>query len=526
MRNPDKISEKSSITFNFTAGVVSIAAGLLNTFLFLMVWASWGVHPSGIAAYVGLGLVPLGIGIGLLRRSRARKAKFTKRLLRDVVRKIAFRNHGRVKPLDLVRVLGYNSQEALRVLREIAAEDPENVELQLNYDTGEVYFEFQDILKSIEAGKSYEESAGPPPSVVQQIQAGTAPKMAGDAGRVSKKVDDGGKKPESFGRIRVSRLPARSPAKKPLNRLFNRGTGGPHGQKGFMPAEIPGFPPLRPIEFDVVMVDEAGKARDYRCGQAQVFTEDLGEGIRLEMVAIPAGTFWMGSPDGEAGRFSEEGPQHQVVVESFFIGKFEVTQEQWRAVAALPPVHRPLDLDPAKFKGPDRPVERVSWYDCQEFCARLSRKTGRSYRLPTEAEWEYACRAGTVEPFHFGKTVTPDLANYHGGESYGSGPTGEYREETTPVGSFGMANNFGLYDIHGNVWEWCADPWHENYQEAPSDQRVWERDGDASYRVLRGGSWNSHAWYCRSACRDRYQPDVRHASNGFRVAVSLGRAQS
>ncbi len=188
------------------------------------------------------------------------------------------------------------------------------------------------------------------------------------------------------------------------------------------------------------------------------------------MMSIPAGTFLMGSPENELKRESNEGPQHEVRVSQFFMARYLVTQAQWRAVAEMSPVERELDVDPSSFKGANRPVEKVSWDDAVEFCARLSAHTGRPYRLPTEAEWEYACRAGTKTPFHFGETITTDLANYRGTDSeeynwsgsYGSGPKGEYREETTVVDHFDVANAFGLCDMHGNVWEWCQDISHDN----------------------------------------------------------------
>ncbi|MEW6497793.1 MAG: formylglycine-generating enzyme family protein, partial [Cyanobacteriota bacterium] len=187
---------------------------------------------------------------------------------------------------------------------------------------------------------------------------------------------------------------------------------------------------------------------------AQYFLEDLGDGIGLEMVLIPGGSFLMGSPEDELERSDNESLQHLVTIQLFCLGKYPVTQAQWKAVAALPQVNRKLDPGLSSFKGENRPVETVSWYDAVEFCDRLSQKTGRQYRLPSEAEWEYACRAGTTTPFHFGETITPELANYNGKYTYGAGVKGVYREETTPVGSFGVANAFGLYDMHGNVWEW------------------------------------------------------------------------
>ncbi len=262
-----------------------------------------------------------------------------------------------------------------------------------------------------------------------------------------------------------------------------------------------------------------------RQGQAWGFTEYLGNGVQLEMVAIPQGSFVMGSPEDEPQRSSSESPQHTVTLKSFFLGKYPVTQAQWKAVASLPQVNRKLDPDPSSFKGGHRPVEGVSWYDAVEFCDRLSQKTGRQYRLPSEAEWEYACRAGTTTPFHFGETITPELANYNGQYTYGAGVKGDYREETTPVGSFGVANAFGLYDMHGNVWEWCADQWHENYEGAPTDGRAWldENDNDNQERVLCGGSWYSNPSNCRSAYRNYYDAGVRNNYLGFRVVCAAAR---
>jgi len=279
-------------------------------------------------------------------------------------------------------------------------------------------------------------------------------------------------------------------------------------------------PSLRNFEFDVVIVNAHGQQINLRHQQAQFFPENLGNGINLEMVSIPGGTFIMGSPDTEKERRNSESPQHKVTVAPFFMGKAPVTQAQWKAVVALPQINQSLNPDPSTFKGANRPVERVSWHDAVEFCARLSTKTGRDYRLPSEAEWEYACRAGTTTPFHFGETITSELANYNGNFTYGSEPKGKYRQETTVVGSFQVANAFGLYDMHGNVWEWCADTWHDNYLGAPSDGSVWEFGGDDTYRMLRGGCWYNYHWYCRSAYRHRYGADFRCEYYGFRVSVS------
>jgi formylglycine-generating enzyme required for sulfatase activity len=201
------------------------------------------------------------------------------------------------------------------------------------------------------------------------------------------------------------------------------------------------------------------------------------------------------------------------------MGKFPVTQEQWKQVATLPKQQRNLTYDPANFKGAKRPVEKVSWDDAQEFCARLSKATGKTYRLPSEAEWEYACRAGTTTPFYFGETITPDLAKYNGNRTYGKGLKGTYREQTVDVGSF-PPNAFGLYDMHGNVWEWCEDEWHNTYEGAPTDGSAWGGKGESeqSLRLLRGGSWGGDPGYCRSAVRGWSPRDNRNDYVGFRVA--------
>ncbi|NEQ69021.1 MAG: SUMF1/EgtB/PvdO family nonheme iron enzyme [Symploca sp. SIO2D2] len=281
-------------------------------------------------------------------------------------------------------------------------------------------------------------------------------------------------------------------------------------------------PRLQTFSFDIVTVNAKGKEIERHQGEAHYFTEDLGQGVNLEMVVIPAGSFWMGSPDTEEERCDNESPQHQVTVASFCLGKYPVTQAQWQAVVALPQVNRKLYPNPSAFKGKDLPVEQVSWYDAAEFCARLSQKTGREYRLPSEAEREYACRAGTTTPFHFGETISTELANYNGNYTYGSGLKGKYRNQTTSVDKFKVANAFGLYDMHGNVGEWCADHWHDDYQGAPIDGSVWSNDNEKNYqsRILRGGSRNYYPTACRSAFRDRYGADGRNNLIGFRVVCS------
>jgi formylglycine-generating enzyme required for sulfatase activity len=226
----------------------------------------------------------------------------------------------------------------------------------------------------------------------------------------------------------------------------------------------------------------------------------------------------MGSPENELERNDSESPQHTVTVQPFFMGKLTVTQAQWAAVAVLEKVKIDLELDPSNFKGANRPVEQVSWNHAIEFCARLSNKTHKSYRLPSEAEWEYACRAGTTTPFSFGETITTDLANYDGNYTYGSGIKGKYREQTTDVGIF-PPNPFGLFDMHGNIWEWCQDEWHQNYNEAPADGCAWITENDNHYRLLRGGSWSDNPENCRSANRYDFNPVFRDFNIGFRVVL-------
>jgi formylglycine-generating enzyme required for sulfatase activity len=244
---------------------------------------------------------------------------------------------------------------------------------------------------------------------------------------------------------------------------------------------------------------------------------NVGSALPLHMVLIPGGSFLMGSPANEPERLDREGPQHEVTVAPFLMGRYPVTQAQWRFVAGLSRVRQTLDPEPSEFKGKDdHPVEQVSWNDAVEFCARLAQHTNRPYRLPTEAEWEYACRAGTTTPFYFGKTLTDELANYNASYTYANGPKGEYRRQTTPVDSFGIANAFGLSEMHGNVWEWCQDHWHENYEGAPADGSAWISDEQAE-RVLRGGTWHDLPRYCRSASRIYHSPDTRDDYIGFRV---------
>ena len=298
---------------------------------------------------------------------------------------------------------------------------------------------------------------------------------------------------------------------------------------------------LQEWSFETPTVNRLGKIVERTIHKAFYFTQSLPDNVSLEMVAIPSGTFTMGSPKSEEKSRDNERPQHDVTVPSFFMGKYPVTQGQWRAIASRTDLKEKEDLDPdpSHFKEPykgidrwQRPVEEVTWYQAVEFCERLSKLTGRKYRLPSEAEWEYACRAGTTTPFYFGETITPELVNYDGNYTYGDGPKGEYKKQTTPVGQF-PANAFGLYDMHGNVWEWYADDWHDNYVGAPTDGSAWvdsnkdnstESNTAESNTGLRGGSWDIDPNYCRSAVRDYSDGrDVHFNDTGFRVVCDGGR---
>jgi formylglycine-generating enzyme required for sulfatase activity len=234
-----------------------------------------------------------------------------------------------------------------------------------------------------------------------------------------------------------------------------------------------------------------------------------------ELVVIGAGSFVMGSPEGEPGRDSDEGPQRRVEIrQSFALGQTEVTQAQWRAV---------MGTNPSSFKNcDDCPVENVSWNDAQEYIGKLNQRTGNrfGYRLPSEAEWEYAARAGTTTPFWTGQTITTGQANFNGDRTYNGSAKGQYRQRTTPVKTF-RANPWGLHDMNGNVWEWVQDVWHVNYEGGPTDGSARQAGGDKGERVLRGGSWYSIPQWLRSAVRGNNSPGNRFDYNGFRLARTV-----
>ncbi|NEP18615.1 MAG: formylglycine-generating enzyme family protein, partial [Leptolyngbya sp. SIO4C1] len=268
---------------------------------------------------------------------------------------------------------------------------------------------------------------------------------------------------------------------------------------------------LEKIEFKTVKIDTTGQIVERISKQAYVYFERLTDDVGLEMISIPAGEFMIGSPPEEEGHSNSEEPRQIVSIPAFLIGRFPITQAQYRSI---------IDQNPSEFSGANHPVERVSWNNAAAFCEQLSQRTGRIYRLPSEAEWEYACRADTITPFYFGATVTTDLANYDGRKTYGSGPSGLYRRQTTEVGSF-PPNAFGLYDMHGNVWEWCQDSWHQSYEGAPSDGTAWIDGGEQGEQVKRGGSSICPPSCSRSANRAHDPQDAECSCTGFRVVCVL-----
>jgi formylglycine-generating enzyme required for sulfatase activity len=269
------------------------------------------------------------------------------------------------------------------------------------------------------------------------------------------------------------------------------------------------MPVLQSFTFETIKTNNKGQIIKRENKTAQYYREILPQNVPLDMVYIPGGTFMMGSNE-----YDSEKPIHQVRVKPFFMGKYAVTQGQYQAI---------MGTNPSYFKnGDDYPVECVSWYDGVNFCNKLSEITGKSYNLPSEAQWEYACRAGTSTPFAFGETVTPDLVNYDGDYPYGKAPKGKYRKTTVSVDYF-APNGFGLYNMHGNVWEWCRDDWVGNYENTPTDGSPYLVSfKNDSNKALRGASWVSLGSNCRSSNRNNYSPDDHDYAFGFRVVVSSG----
>jgi formylglycine-generating enzyme required for sulfatase activity len=237
------------------------------------------------------------------------------------------------------------------------------------------------------------------------------------------------------------------------------------------------------------------------------------------MVVMPAGSFTMGSPENEKDRVENEGPQHRVTFsQSFAVGRFSVTFDEWDACVADGGCNNYRPNDQGWGRG-RQPVINVSWDDAKAYLTWLSRKTGKTYRLLSESEREYVTRAGTTTPFWWGSSISTNQANYYGDYTYGTGAKGEYRKKTMPVDSF-QPNPWGLYQVHGNVWDWVEDCYHDAYSGVPSDGSAWT-NGDCKIRVLRGGSWVGNPWDLRAARRNGSTTVTRYNANGFRLARTL-----
>ncbi|MBU6346249.1 formylglycine-generating enzyme family protein [Cylindrospermopsis sp. CR12] len=263
----------------------------------------------------------------------------------------------------------------------------------------------------------------------------------------------------------------------------------------------------KPFSFNLVTTNKRGEIISTTLGYARSFIQDLGNGVNLEMVQIPGGKYLMGSRDE---RCDWEFPEHEVILPNFFMSKYPVTQEQYKAITGA---------NPSMFKGDQLPVENVSWNNAVSFCEELAIKTGKSYTLPSETQWEYACRAGTGTAFYFGDSINSDLVNYNGNYSYGLVHKQNFRQKTVPVGSL-MPNAYGLYDMHGNVYEWCLDDWHSNYNGAPDNQNPWF-SRTSRWKVVRGGSWNTSPQDCRSTSRSLHMADSAYGDIGFRLVLNV-----
>jgi len=285
------------------------------------------------------------------------------------------------------------------------------------------------------------------------------------------------------------------------------------GGTGKLPTGVAPPGAIGNFEYETVTLDKDGNVISRQKKHARHFGEDLGDGAILELVEVPGGEAMIGSSEKEKDRQPEEGAQRKVKLQTFWMGKYEVTQEQWREVAKLPIVKSALDPNPSSNsnKRYKTPVDQVSWDDAVEFCERLSRKTGRLYQLPSEAEWEYAARAGTITPFAFGPTITAAVANC-------------FQQDILTVGKLGAANGFGLFDMHGNILEWCQDDLRNDLQGWPADGEFLKK-GDRRFRPLRGGSCLSTGMefgigFCRSAMRFRARAETRRPRFGLRVVTS------
>jgi formylglycine-generating enzyme required for sulfatase activity len=262
-------------------------------------------------------------------------------------------------------------------------------------------------------------------------------------------------------------------------------------------------------EFETPTLNAEGAIAAWTRHTAEPFREALGRDVTLDLVILPAGAYQMGSSRHSGN--PEEQPQHFVTIKSFMMSKFLITQAQWKAIMG--------SLPRCRFKGEDLPVERVSWNEAQQFCRQLSKRAERSYRLPSETQWEYACRAGTSTPFSIGETITTDYVNFNGEHCFKLAPRGVYRHGTTKGGAF-PPNAFGLHDMHGNLWEWCADNWLDDYSASPRDHSSYQNKA-SRYRVARGGSWHEPPALCRSASRLQVLESDAEEFIGFRVVSDV-----
>ena len=273
------------------------------------------------------------------------------------------------------------------------------------------------------------------------------------------------------------------------------------------PAPLPISPP-QTFSYQSVTLDRAGAPVCTTAGQNIQVIQTLAGGVPLALAAVPRGHFQMGAR--EDGSYPDELPLHSVFLGPFWLGQHPVTQAQWRAVMGR--------LPDCRFHGADLPVDTLCWRDALAFCARLSQQTGLRYRLPSEAQWEYACRAGTHTPFSLGESITSQYANFAGIHTYRDAPAGVYRHGVSPVGSF-LPNAWGLHEMHGTLWEFCADTWSEDYLGASPDGSAGISPHGPAYRVARGGSWHEVPQHCRSAMRLRVAENERLEYYGMRVLL-------
>ena len=302
----------------------------------------------------------------------------------------------------------------------------------------------------------------------------------------------------AIGLLSITKIIQQSESDSDVNQQIKSGT-------------VPTIDQLATISVTSIKLNDRGDIIDRPQARAQIFQEELGNGVLLTMIQIPPGAFMMGSSANEAGQENSEEPKHPVNISTFYLGQTQITQAQWSAIFPDKAV---------KFGNNSQlPIDSISWLDAIEFCHRLSTNTGREYRLPTESEWEYACRATTTNPFAYGDTISPSIVNYDGLRPYGQILKGTCRNKATPVAMF-PPNLFGLYDMHGNLWEWCLDEWFADYQDAPKDGTargdLVTRD-ENKQRVVRGGSWFSSGQICRAASRSSLPASYQHNHYGFRV---------